>query len=248
VEGISCRILPFEAASGPMNMAADQAILESAAEGVATVRFYSWTQPTLSLGYFQPESARHIHDPLAVLPFVRRPTGGQILVHHHEVTYALALPSGPPWRTDAEKVCGWMGRMHRAISDALRSLEVQTDVATGSVAGRGETLCFLQSVPGDVLIGGHKIVGSAQRRRRGALLQHGAVLMAASPHAPMLPGIQELTGLCLSEQDVCSAISHQFSGHFSCRLLPGDWSPCERNRIAVLATTQYARPAWNLKR
>jgi lipoate-protein ligase A len=248
VEGISCRLLPFEAASGPDNMAADQALLESADEGFATLRFYAWTQPTLSLGYFQPESARHIHEPLVRLPFVRRPTGGRILVHHHEVTYALALPFGPMWRLEAEKVSAWLGRMHRVIADALRALGVQTDVATGSVAGSGETLCFLQPVEGDVLIGAHKIVGSAQRRRRGALLQHGAVLMAASAHVPMLPGIQELTGLCLSEQDVCNAISRQFSQHFSCRLLPGDCSPCERNRIAVLARTQYTQPAWNLKR
>jgi lipoate-protein ligase A len=229
-------------------MAADQALLESAAQGVATFRFYAWTEPTLSLGYFQPESARHIHEQLAGLPYVRRPTGGQILVHHHEVTYALALPSGHPWRPDAEKASTWLGRMHLAIADALRSLGVQTEVATGSLGGRGAALCFLQPVAGDILIGAHKIVGSAQRRRRGALLQHGAVLMAASAHAPMLPGIQELTGLCFSEQDVCKAISRQFSRHFSCRLLPGDWSPCERNRIALLARTQYTQPAWNLKR
>jgi lipoyl(octanoyl) transferase len=229
-------------------MAADQALLESAAQGVAALRFYAWAEPTLSLGYFQPESARYIHQPLAGLPFVRRPTGGQILVHHHEVTYALALPSGPPWRPEAEKVCEWLARMHLVIAGALRALGVQTDVATGSVAGSGEALCFLQPVAGDVLIGTHKIVGSAQRRRRGALLQHGGVLMAASVHAPMLPGIQDLTGLCLSEQDVCNVISRQFSQHFSCRLQPGDWSPCERNRIGVLATTQYTQPAWNLKR
>jgi lipoate-protein ligase A len=229
-------------------MAADHALLESAAQGVATLRFYAWTEPTLSLGYFQPESARHIREPLAGLPFVRRPTGGQILVHDHEMTYALALPSGHPWRPEAEKVSAWLGRMHLVIADALRSLGVQTDVSTGSVAERGETLCFLQPVAGDVLIGAHKIAGSAQRRRRGALLQHGAVLMAASAHAPMLPGIQELTGLCLSKQDLCNAISRQFSQHFSCPLLPGDLSPSERNRINVLARTQYTQPAWNLKR
>jgi lipoate-protein ligase A len=229
-------------------MAADHALLESAAQGVATLRFYAWTEPTLSLGYFQPESARHIREPLAGLPFVRRPTGGQILVHHLEMTYALALPSGHPWRPEAERVSAWLGRMHVVIADALRMLGVQTDVATGSVAGSGETLCFLQPVAGDILIGAHKIVGSAQRRRRGALLQHGAVLMAASAHAPMLPGIQDLTGLCPSAQDVCNAISRQFSQHFSCRLLPGDWSPCERNRIALLAETQYTQPDWNLQR
>jgi lipoate-protein ligase A len=229
-------------------MAADEVLLESAAEGVATLRFYGWAQPTLSLGYFQPESARHVHEPLGALPFVRRPTGGQILVHHHEVTYALALPSGNPWRRNAEKVCAWLERMHLVIADALRELGVHTDLATGSVAARGTALCFLQPTAGDVLIGVHKIVGSAQRRRRGALLQHGAVLLAASAHAPMLPGIQELSGLCLSDQHVSSAISRRFSERFSCRLLPADWSPRERDRIAELTRAQYTQPAWNLKR
>jgi lipoate-protein ligase A len=229
-------------------MAADQVLLESATEGIATLRFYAWDEPTLSLGYFQPESARRIDASVAALPFVRRPTGGQILVHHHEVTYALALPSGPPGRPTAEKASAWLKRMHLVIADALRELGVYTDIAPRSVVERGTALCFLQPICGDVLIGIHKIVGSAQRRRRGALLQHGAVLLAASDHAPRLPGIYELAGLRLATSDLCNSISRHFFTRFSCRLVPGDWSSRERTRIAELAAAQYAQPAWNLKR
>jgi len=66
-----CRLLPHVAADGPHNMAADEVLLESAAAGVASLRFYDWSEPTVSLGYFQPRGAR-----LAGLPYVRRPSGG----------------------------------------------------------------------------------------------------------------------------------------------------------------------------
>src|SRR5437762_6826079 len=97
----SIRLLPAQNADGATNMAADETLLHSAASAVASLRFYTWTTATLSLGYFQPHAVR-LSDPLLVeLPFVRRPSGGATLVHHHEVTYALALPphlqSGEPW-------------------------------------------------------------------------------------------------------------------------------------------------------
>src|SRR5436190_9111559 len=103
-----CRLLPFAVASGATNMAADEVLLESAAAGVASLRFYGWEQPTLSLGYFQPERLRHQNESLRTLPYVRRPSGGATLVHHHEVTYALALPAAQAWHDGGP----WLRRMH----------------------------------------------------------------------------------------------------------------------------------------
>jgi lipoyl(octanoyl) transferase len=248
VEGITCRLLPFEIADGPTNMAADQVLLESAASGVVTLRFYGWSQPTLSLGYFQPANTRLGDNRLTSLPFVRRPTGGQTLVHNHEITYALAFPCRPPWQSEAEKPGAWLGRMHAVVADALRALGIETDVASGSLAGNEKSLCFLQPVAGDLLIGPHKIAGSAQRRHRGALLQHGAVLLSASAHAPILLGLEELTGTRVRPSELCDAIARQFSERFSCRLTPGEWGESERLKVAALAKDQYAREAWNLKR
>src|SRR5437764_13503633 len=99
------RALPFAAADGPTNMAADEAMLESASErGVASLRFYTWTEPTLSLGYFQSSEARTLPN-LAPLAWVRRSTGGAGIVHHHELTYSFALPATPPWKSDDSWVC-----------------------------------------------------------------------------------------------------------------------------------------------
>src|SRR5262245_52547117 len=102
-------------------MACDEALLDSALEGTASLRFYSWSPPTLSLGYFQPASVRAMAPGLAALPFVRRPSGGDTLVHDHELTYALALPAGAPWQSRA---ASWLGRMHGIIATALRTLGV----------------------------------------------------------------------------------------------------------------------------
>src|SRR5205085_11240257 len=82
---LHCRLLPYAVADGPHNMAADEVLLEAAFAGVASLRFYGWTTATVSLGYFQPERVRLDDGRLAGLPFVRRPSRGGTLVHHHEV-------------------------------------------------------------------------------------------------------------------------------------------------------------------
>ena len=95
------RLLPLEFADGPHNMAADEVLIETAAaQHRPSLRFYSWTTATVSLGYFQPAAARLSDQRLASLPWVRRPTGGATLVHHFELTYAIALPPGGPWQSE----------------------------------------------------------------------------------------------------------------------------------------------------
>ena len=205
-----CRLLSFARADGPYNMAADEAILESAVAGVASLRFYGWTEPTLSLGYFQTEQRRHDDHLLAQLPFVRRPTGGGALVHDHEVTYALALPGSPPWQVKNSAARYWIGRMHRVIADALNSMGISASCPDShSKPARSAFLCFQCISPDDLLMCGAKVTGSAQRRQRGALLQHGAILLAASNRTPALSGIRELAKLALTAESVAAAIASE---------------------------------------
>src|SRR5438067_8081783 len=103
------RLLPYHVAGGPWNMAADEALLAAAAAGRASLRFYGWTEPTLSLGYFQPARLCRAYPGLGELAWVRRPSGGAALVHHLEVTYALALPAGADWQPAG---VSWLGRLH----------------------------------------------------------------------------------------------------------------------------------------
>src|SRR5438105_15958731 len=121
---VLCRLLPFAVADGAYNMAKDEVLLESAAAGTASLRFYAWGEANLPLGYFQRERLRLEDKQLAQLPFVRRLTGGMTLVHHHELTYALALPAGPPWQRNGSRPLPWLHRMHGIIAAALQQVGV----------------------------------------------------------------------------------------------------------------------------
>lgn len=245
MESVVCRLLPYAVADGPHNMAAEETLLTSAVGGLASLRFYGWFPPTLSLGYFQPERLRHSNPQLAALPYVRRPSGGDTLVHHHEVTYALALPAGPSWQSGES----WAWRMHRILAAALNTLGVPARLhepaADQAVEG---PLCFHHFTAGDLLLGSAKIGGSAQRRQRGALLQHGAILLAQSPHTPSLPGIRELIDRELTVEETCQAIRDEFVQWSGWELAAADWTTPEQRLIDELATTKYTREAWNRKR
>ena len=238
------RLVPFAEADGGRNMAADETLLESAVAGAASLRFYGWLEPVLSLGYFQSHAVRQSDPGLSGLSWVRRPTGGAALVHHHELTYALALPAGSPWQQRGES---WLHRMHAILAKALAALGVAAE-SVGEELKRSEMLCFLHHTPGDLRIDGAKIVGSAQRRQRGALLQHGAVLLAASPYTPALPGVLELSGRRLSPNEVAAAIEQCFVNQTGWRLETVDWTARERGRIEILAGEKYSQPAWNARR
>jgi lipoyl(octanoyl) transferase len=247
VEALTCRLLPWEIADGPTNMAADDRLVRTAAEaGIASLRFYGWSPATLSLGYFQPAAVR-LHDPLlAPLPFVRRPSGGATLVHHREVTYALALPPGT-----AASGTAWMARMHGIIASALANLDPVSAIhaAKGGETGRhGDVLCFQQFTAGDLLCAGMKVVGSAQRKYRRALLQHGSILLATSPHTPALPGLAELIGRRFPAEIVADAVADTFARETGWRLAPAPWSDAERRLVAELRCDQYATVAWNERR
>ena len=227
-------------------MAADEALLEAAAAGAASLRFYGWSQPTLSLGYFQASGAVRAYPRLGELAWVRRPSGGAALVHHLEVTYALALPAGSPWQKRGES---WLCRMHTFLAEALATFGVKAAPCGDTQEhSRGDVLCFLHHTPGDLLIDGNKIVGSAQRKQRGALMQHGSILFAASPWTPHLPGIRELTGVSLSAETLSAAVVEQLTKRSGWQFAASDWSPRERRRIEDLATDKYAHSAWNGKR
>jgi lipoate-protein ligase A len=241
----ACRNLSFCVADGPFNMAADEVLLEAAVAGTASVRFYGWWEPTVSLGYFQSESLRLLDERLTPLPFVRRPTGGATLVHHHELTYALALPAGAPWQGQDS----WLRRMHALIASALSELEIpaRPHEPAEDEHFRG-FLCFHHFARGDLVIGPAKVAGSAQRKQRRALLQHGAILLARSPHAPTLPGILELTGRLLTAEEISAAVLRVFGRDTGWPVESSEWTAEEQVRIDQLIREKYSQQTWNRKR
>jgi lipoyl(octanoyl) transferase len=227
-------------------MAADEALLRSALDrGVASLRFYTWDEPTLSLGYFQSHTDRLTDPLLADVAWVRRPTGGAAILHHLELTYALALPAGPPWRTSES----WLCRFHHAVAAAFKTFAVETHtVMCGEESKLGPFLCFQHQTPGDLLVGGHKVVGSAQRRPHGATMQHGSILLRRSSHAPALPGIRDLSGKDIADVDLERAIVRALGNETGWTFEPANWTAVELATANELERSKYATRAWNTRR
>jgi lipoate-protein ligase A len=172
-------------------MAVDEALLEAALErGECTVRWYRWREATVSLGYFQDSEAAATIPGLCDLPIVRRLTGGGAILHHHEWTYSCAVPPGNPFAENPTQI---YDRVHEQIVAALAEQGIRSMLRGEALAEReGTFLCFGRGDPRDLVLKGHKILGSAQRRRRGAVLQHGSLLLHSSEHAPHFPGLIDL--------------------------------------------------------
>jgi lipoate-protein ligase A len=157
-------------------MAIDHALLErSERQGESWLRLYQWAPHCLSFGRHEPASRRYDAGRIRHLGLdtVRRPTGGRAVWHAEELTYAVAAPSARFGSLPAAYL-----EIHGMLADALRSLGANLSLAPpGRVPSLHSGPCFSQPAGGEILSGGRKIVGSAQFRRGGALLQHGSILL-----------------------------------------------------------------------
>lgn len=164
-------------ADGPQNMALDEALMRrAAATGEAVFRIYGWSSRTLSLG--RNQRARGCYDEGAArrlgISFVRRPTGGRALLHAREVTYSATLPAG-----DAAAAAQAYDFINEVLLDGLTALGVRARRAPrGNAIPPGLRPCFDIPAEREIVVGDRKLVGSAQWRRGGALLQHGSILVA----------------------------------------------------------------------
>jgi len=184
--------------SGPRNMAVDEALLESVAAGApATFRVYAWSEATISLGYFQRETPEiepggRFHG----LAAVRRLSGGGAILHHREITYSCCVPGSHPLASDPTQL---YDQIHRVICDTLAGFGA-TLIPRGEHEGDDKPfLCYARGDRRDLVFNGFKIVGSAQRRRHRAVLQHGSILLRRSPFLPEFPGLLDLARIDLDE-------------------------------------------------
>lgn len=271
----ACRLIIDPPASGVWNMAVDEALFLDAAEsGGATLRFYQWSEPTLSLGYFQRYEDRHQHAASRNCPIVRRQTGGGAILHDRELTYSLSLPAGHLLAKQTPKLYTTVHDAFIAViesalpSDQLHWTLLRREEAPQRAAAAESFLCFQRQAKGDVLLvtdnnnakastvfhsetaqrPGSKILGSAQRRHRGAVLQHGSLLLERSPAAPELPGLRDLTGITADLRQLTDALSVRLAtaldSPFSDSLPP----PTLQSRADELANTKYGCRGWTNRR
>lgn len=158
-------------------MARDVALMRRAKETDQVVfSVYGWSQPTLSLGRNQRADGCYDRARMQEMgvDVVRRPTGGRALLHHREITYSVTAPLEftASLRESYE-------RINRILLSGLQQLGVGASVASGigSALPPTDIPCFATPARGELVSDGRKLVGSAQWRDDGALLQHGSILI-----------------------------------------------------------------------
>jgi lipoate-protein ligase A len=171
------RLLLAAPRSGAENMARDSALQARAARTGETVfSIYSWTRPTLSFGRHQPAAGLYDIERIrsANVDVVRRPTGGRAILHDREVTYSVTAPAG-----DAAPLRETYARINRILLDGFARLGIDVELAAPRERAPAPSArpCFETPGEGELVANGSKLVGSAQWRDEGALLQHGSILV-----------------------------------------------------------------------
>jgi len=243
------RLVASPSGAGDWNMAVDAALIDSVVDsGTCCLRFYSWSEPTVSLGYFQAHADRETHAASRVCPLVRRPTGGGAIVHDREVTYSFITPAAGPLASAAQQL---YRLLHETLIGALSEWGIKAVLADrpfGPPAAAEPFLCFRRRAEGDVTLGAHKVAGSAQRRRRGAVLQHGSVLLTGSPQAPELPGITDLGGVQIDARELQFTWRARLANVCRISWQPQPLTADEVKQATRLVEETYSRSAWTLRR
>jgi lipoate-protein ligase A len=171
------RLLLAAPRSGAENMARDSALQARAARTGETVFcIYSWTRPTLSFGRHQPAAGLYDIEKIRCsnVDVVRRPTGGRAILHDHEVTYSVTAPV-----MDAAPLRETYARINRILLDGLGRLGIDVELSAPGERAPTPSVrpCFETPAKGELVARGRKLVGSAQWRDQGGLLQHGSILV-----------------------------------------------------------------------
>lgn len=170
-------------ADGHVNMAADEMLAaEAVRQNRPLARFYRWSERTFSLGGFQRLEQARAEPAIASLPLVRRPSGGGGIVHGSDLTYAIAVPRDHPWGGKPQVL---YDTFHEALADVLASRGIPAELHPGPephAKDEERLYCFDRRARGDIVVpgpssDGHKLLGSAQRRLKSAVLQHGSLLL-----------------------------------------------------------------------
>lgn len=253
-------------------MAVDEAIFEAVAAGQvpATLRIYGWEPPGVSVGYFQALEPGVNREAIMRRGYglVRRPTGGRAIIHHHEVTYSVCIRLSD--LESGQSVLESYRAISRGIEAGLTLLGVPASIPgkrlpTTSKGRELPTVCFAKAGGGDMLVDGRKIVGSAQMRREGTVLQHGSIPIRIDleEHLEILGGVHaeaeaeqralrqaacgvaDAIGRDVSFEELGNSIVTGFARAFACQLRRCDLTAEEQTRVAQLVATKYGTEEWN---
>lgn len=261
------RLILDRESDGATNMAVDQAIVTSMRQGESppTLRFYAWSPPCLSLGRGQSLADADLAACRAAgVDVVRRVTGGRAILHTDELTYSIALLQTDP------RAAGGIVESYRRLSTGLLAglhrLGVQAAQATGQRNAVADltAVCFETPSNYEITAGGRKLVGSAQWRTRGGVLQHGTLPLCGditrivaclalsdvdreaqrSDLRHRATTLQEALGRVVPFAQVAQALAEGFAQALDLTLIPGELIPQERALAGELRHSRYANPDW----
>jgi len=256
------RLLIHDAADGYVNMATDEAIATVHSLGLvpATIRFYRWSPPALSLGYFQRNlGGIDVQECQRLgIDLVRRPTGGRAILHDNEVTFSVVVAAEAiPGPADVMGSYRWIAG---GIVAGRRNLGVEASLSEG-VRKRPDAriaACFKSTARCDIVFDGRKIAGSAQARRDGVILQQTSLPVAPDVRIrervfPDGAGWEEMIPLAMaagrevSFEESWQALARGFEEALGIQLEPGTLHEREQSEIKELLDQKYRTPEWNLR-
>jgi lipoate-protein ligase A len=263
------RLLLTPEAPGAWNMAVDEAILEAAThrEVLPTLRLYAWNPPCLSLGYAQPISDV---DESRLEEFgwdlVRRPTGGRAILHTDELTYSVCGPEDEPVLSG--DILSSYKRLSSAILAAIEQIGISVQALPQEKNANSkspEPVCFEVPSNYEITADGKKLVGSAQARRQGGVLQHGTLPLygdltrivqvlsfpsqtsreqAAERLLSRAATLHTALGEIVSWKQAADSFIQAFQNTLDLELAPGQLTEDERTRAEQLVDKKYGNPAW----
>ena len=248
--------------TGAWNMALDEAIMEAVSASIAppTLRFYRWEPPCISLGKRQPISGIALERCRADgVDLVRRATGGLAILHTDELTYSLVTHPEDP-RVEGAILDSYR-KLSQGLVAGLRRLGVQAEMRPVSAAGspNASAACFEAPSAYELIACGRKLMGSAQTRPHGRLLQHGslplfgdigrlasylefpsetertALLLQLRRRATTLEAV---VGRSVSFREAAAALAEGFTEVLNVRLAPGEPSADELAAARRLAANK----------
>jgi lipoate-protein ligase A len=262
--GTTWRLIDTGPLDGASNMAVDESLLDSfdPERSTPVLRLYGWNPPALSFGRFQ--DAGKVLDLERCrangVPVVQRITGGGVIYHADELTYAIVcaprhLPEEATVKESFRFLTGFLLTFYRELGlSAAYAADAPEDM---SRLGRRTPFCFAGRESYDILIDGRKIGGNAQRRMKNAIFQHGSIPLMDRVATGIgflrdMPSGLDLSvadlgmlGVNIPEEGLKKRLAVAFAGALRGTLVPSEMTAAERARAASLTSGKYAADNWN---
>jgi len=262
------RLIVSKPHTGTMNMAIDEAVMLAVCRGESppTIRFYRWSEPVITLGYFQRFNSEidHVSCSKNGVRVIRRLTGGRAVLHHLDLSYSLVAPE------TNHVVKGTVEesylKISRGLQYGLRKLGIAAEITGGHGKIPFSAACFDSPARCELTVCGRKLVGSAQVRREGCVLQHGSLVIKAetdllfsclrftdnetrqkakSSFESKATSLEEVLGKPPGFRELAIILAKGLSTVLGITMVPGTITNGELTEASCLCESRYGRTEWN---